>query len=520
MRRYFPIILFVFAGCAQKVPLTGGVEDKIPPKLLQVNPPNRSKIFSGPEIRLEFNEAIQLKNQNTEVILSPPHKNKPEFTVQGNELKILIKDTLKKNTTYLIDFRKSITDAHEGNVMDSTNQYVFSTGENLDTMIVSGQVKDALTGEALDQIWVALYAVTDSEFVNPLFLSKTNTDGRFNLTYLTPGMYSILALQDVNSNLKYDLPNEKIGFDSNPVFVSDSTKLSKLSLFDEVEPLKKIELIKQELQKPGRVQLIFSNDINTFSWDNSLKAFEEHRYPNDTLTFWLKDTSLLVAGSILSFLANDTLRDTVIVPDRQLQIVPLKTETKPSLKWDEDLMIHSNYPMSAVFAEYMILKHDSVKEKGFTVQIDSLDARQLRLKHNWKPDTKYLISIAPQAIVYEYQTQHKDTLKFHVATDNSKKYIHLNLNLISEDSSRMYLLQFMKEGKTVIREHIFTGNHTTVPELLVQSYTMRLIVDDNRDHKWTPGILKTKQLPEQVYHYQGQLELQEGFDLDLNWKLE
>jgi hypothetical protein len=61
-------------------------------------------------------------------------------------LVIQFKDTLLKNTTYVINFGKAIADVNESNVLKNFT-YVFSTGSHIDSLSLSGNVNKFYPGE-------------------------------------------------------------------------------------------------------------------------------------------------------------------------------------------------------------------------------------------------------------------------------------------------------------------------------------------------------------------------------------
>ena len=124
MRRifYFAILFFViltFVNCAKRGNPSGGSKDSIPPIIIKYKPENYSINFTDDEIKIYFNEYIKLIDINKELIISPPLKYQPEISPlsTGKFIKIKIKDTLKKSTTYSFNFGKSIVDYTEGNVL-------------------------------------------------------------------------------------------------------------------------------------------------------------------------------------------------------------------------------------------------------------------------------------------------------------------------------------------------------------------------------------------------------------------
>src|SRR6202000_2861758 len=110
--------LFIF-GCASMQKPQGGPKDRTPPKLLKATPPNMTRNFKAKQIKLDFDEYFTLKNQTQEVSFCPAMDKLPTYKVSQKSIVIDFKDTLQKNTTYVINFGKSIADVNEGNVLQN-----------------------------------------------------------------------------------------------------------------------------------------------------------------------------------------------------------------------------------------------------------------------------------------------------------------------------------------------------------------------------------------------------------------
>ena len=65
-------------------------------------------------------------------------------------------DTLKPNTTYVLNFGNSIQDYNEGNPI-SDFKYVFSTGSTLDSLWYEGDITDAIAPKPDNFVTVMLY---------------------------------------------------------------------------------------------------------------------------------------------------------------------------------------------------------------------------------------------------------------------------------------------------------------------------------------------------------------------------
>src|ERR1700760_3336836 len=106
---FLPFVIFLMLfGCASQQKPQGGPRDRTPPKLLKATPPNMTRNFKAKEIRLDFDEYFSLKNQQQEISISPSMDKLPIYKASKKTLVIDFKDSLQKNTTYVINFGKAI----------------------------------------------------------------------------------------------------------------------------------------------------------------------------------------------------------------------------------------------------------------------------------------------------------------------------------------------------------------------------------------------------------------------------
>ena len=78
-------------SCASVGYPEGGEVDRTPPKPLTSSPDNGTTNFSSAEIKIIFDEYVQLKNVSDNVLISPPFAQKPEITANGKNVQIKIK---------------------------------------------------------------------------------------------------------------------------------------------------------------------------------------------------------------------------------------------------------------------------------------------------------------------------------------------------------------------------------------------------------------------------------------------
>ena len=207
-------LVLLLGACAKVVTPTGGPRDSTPPKVLKTVPDNQSVNFGEKQIHITFDEFFTLNNPQENVMISPPVKEKPAYTVKGKTLVVKFKDTLRANTTYNMVFTNCIKDYNEGNPL-SLFHYSFSTGLAIDSFMLDGSILNAGTLAPAEDLLVMLYR-HDSDSLPmttlPDYVTKSQKSGSFQFRNIAPGSYKIFALKDVNGNYLYDLPNEEIAF--------------------------------------------------------------------------------------------------------------------------------------------------------------------------------------------------------------------------------------------------------------------------------------------------------------------
>jgi len=200
------LLLLSFPRCANIVPPTGGPRDTIPPKVVGSTPENYSTRFTVTSIHIEFDEFIQLRNINQQFIITPPQKERPDFRVRGRNLNIDLNTELVANTTYTLNFGDAIVDLNEGNILRNY-EFVFSTGDEIDSLSYSGIVLNAYDKTPAENVIVMLYEeLHDSVPYRrlPLYANRTGKDGRFQLNNIRADTFKVFALADANNNYLYD----------------------------------------------------------------------------------------------------------------------------------------------------------------------------------------------------------------------------------------------------------------------------------------------------------------------------
>ena len=227
----FFISCLIFS-CAKIVTPSGGAKDSIPPVMLKSKPEANSTNFSGKEIDIVFDEFIVLDNPTQKILISPQITPAPEIMADLKTIKIKGIDSLRENTTYIIDFSDAIKDYNEGNRLNGFS-FAFSTGENIDTMWYEGRVLESFNLTPIANKFVLLYSNFDTSYMRSHtadYITRTDSNGVFRFRNLAEKDYKLLVLDDKNQNKIYDLPNEGIGFSTKVLkpYLEDSTANEKL----------------------------------------------------------------------------------------------------------------------------------------------------------------------------------------------------------------------------------------------------------------------------------------------------
>lgn len=220
------IIAISNAGCAQIGMPTGGPKDSIAPRLLSASPKLKSTNVTGNKITLTFNEYVEIKEAQTNVLISPFPKKSPTIDFKLKTVTVKLKDTLLPNTTYSINFGNAIVDNNEGNPLKDFT-YVFSTGNIIDSFTLEGKVVMAETGKADSTLIAMLYRNADDSAVQkrkPDYVAKLSGDGSFSFVNLPAGNFNVYALKDGDGGKTYNSKKEIFAFADTAVTVSEKTE--------------------------------------------------------------------------------------------------------------------------------------------------------------------------------------------------------------------------------------------------------------------------------------------------------
>ena len=204
------------SGCANTTASpSGGPKDTIPPVIVKIAPlPGTTNVpVHNTTVRFTFNEYVKIKDANG-IFLSPPMEKKPKAVIRGKSVVVSFEEDLMPNTTYTLDLTGAIQDNNEGNLFPGYT-LVFSTGEQIDSMCVTGLVQDCNTLMPVKGATVLFYKDHADSAVfqhRPDAAARTDDWGFFSLRNIQDTLYRVYALKDANNNNIYEPDNETVAF--------------------------------------------------------------------------------------------------------------------------------------------------------------------------------------------------------------------------------------------------------------------------------------------------------------------
>ena len=320
------LLVLLLVSCARMGNPDGGWYDDTPPYVVNSTPADKATGVTTKRVAIYFNEFIKLEDAQNKVIISPPQLEMPDIKEAGKRIIVNLKDTLKENTTYTIDFGDAISDYNESNAMGNYT-FTFSTGSAIDTLQVAGYVLNAENLEPIKGISVGLYDnLSDTIFrKEPMMrISRTNSRGHFVIKGVAPGNYRIYALQDADGDFLYNQKSEMVAFNHETYEPSwkpdihqdtiwrDSLHIADILrvpythfLPDDITLLAFTAvqdnryMVKTDRTEPNKLGIYFTyghHDIPVLrglNFDSDSAFVAEPTLKNDTVYYWLRDTALI-----------------------------------------------------------------------------------------------------------------------------------------------------------------------------------------------------------------------------------
>lgn len=587
----------LIAACAnQGAGPDGGPYDETPPHIVGMTAPERLQNGKRTKFSLVFNELIKVDNPTEKIIVSPPQIETPEIKVSGRRITVELLDSMRPNTTYTVDFSDAITDNNEGNPLGQYT-YIFSTGQTTDTMQMSGYVLNAEDLEPVKGILAGLYQQHhDSVFAQRAFdrVARTDASGFFSIKGVAPDRdYRLYALQDADGDFHFTQPSEMLGFLHNDLRAGafrdtrydtlwvDSVRYDSIRIIpythftpdDLVVRAFKIDVntrhyLKAQRDVPEWFTTFFTGPsrkrpiIQGLNFDASKAFVVNASAGNDTLTYWLADTTLLRQDTLRFAYTYDNWDDSLaqMLPKTDtLELVPKTTfakraanEAKELEKWNKQRekrekrgdFSKSQPPMVALQLRADV-SSSLVPNRNILIQFDQplqrFDTKKLHLrlkKDSTYHDAPYALDTVPNNILaYRLRAEWRPGQEYQLVIDSAAMTsLYGRVNLATDNK---FSIAKLEDFGTVFLS-LSNAHESTVVQLLgsdgkpvaqaptkngraefyyVQpgKYYLRCFFDRNGDGKWTTGSWSPRRDPEEVYYFPKEIEVRANWDLNESW---
>jgi len=563
------VLMGLSGSCAKIVPPTGGSRDTEPPAVVKSIPPNGSLFFDSRTISVTFSEFVTLDKLNEKFMISPPMDKKPEISLKGKTMRVVLKEDPRENTTYTLYFQDAVRDLNEGNPLLNF-QYVFSTGSYLDSLSVTGNVVTAADLNPAANILILLHSNLSDTAPRkrlPDYITLADAQGYFRIDNVKEGTYNIYALGDINGNKKYDLQEEMFAFSDTTVKVTplknyishsqdslllarrkdtafrESVLIGDYPLYLFTAPLNKYYLTSSSRDLPYRLRYTLSLPPHGYRFEvegfNRDEYITEKSSKGDTLTIWLLDSLRWSEPDLMTYIIypyTDTSgnvisrRDTVkmrffmqkAVRGKQpvTKYIPEVNIKGGTVKPGEMIAFLSPSPVRETDTSQIILyrvnKDIRIKIPCF-LSPDSGSIRRYHLSAKLIEGERYLL-VAGKGAFRDIYGEVSDSAGFQFTVRPTNSYGRLNVKAVNMTGN--VIIQLLDKSEKIIAEKVpGPGGVAEFPLLEKGKYRLRAVYDLDGDGKWTTGNFYKHLQPEPVTYYPDEIDVMTDWVIEQEWDL-
>ncbi|MBO4585393.1 MAG: Ig-like domain-containing protein [Bacteroidales bacterium] len=545
------------SGCANTTtPPTGGPKDTIPPVITKVSPlPGTVNVpVHKAKIRFTFDEYVKIKDANG-VFLSPPLEKKPKAVIKGKSVEVTFESDLDSNTTYTLDLTGAIADNNEGNLYPGYT-LVFSTGDQIDSMCMTGLVQDCNTLMPLKGATVLLYKDFSDSAVflkRPVAAAKTDEWGYFSLRNIKDTLYRVYAIKDANNNNIYEAESESIAFLDTlfrPKIVYNDTlyELKKFDMKDTALCLARktdVELsvfrekpTKQMIVKKERVGLRTAyltfmapgTTVNSMRFKGlpKEKVISQFNPVRDSLEIWVNDQRKMPDTLFLLINYDKTDTNGVLKPtdetvklalDKKLRAELMKTSSSDK-KHEDTIAVMTTTADPTTIEQYgysIEFKYPLIEEAWDSLKFRMVNPRQqesmgkVRVTRDSTNLRRYTVMPEePFQTGYDYFLKipyrrfrdingyYNDSTELKVTLPTDEKLSSITLDL--SGVKQKYIIDLLNDKRNKIIRTLIVDKDGPVlfPYLKAGQYCIRLTEDVNRNNLVDTGSLLEHRQPEKV----------------------
>ncbi|WP_053406391.1 Ig-like domain-containing protein [Persicobacter sp. CCB-QB2] len=551
------IMGFFIASCANVRQPIGGQQDTIPPKLVTSVPQMGDINYRGKKFAFTFDEYTQPKNLKQKLLITPQTDVRYDFKMKKKSLIITFEEPLEENTTYNFNFQDAIQDINENNPWKNS-VFAFSTGDYIDSLEISGQVTELMTGLPVKEATVVLFDVSDSLNIftgKPEYFAKTDEEGFYKLSYIRNGNFRAYAFLDANNNLLNDAESEPSAFLTDTLSLTESQENLDFQLLlvdgrefhvNSAKPSGKyFDVIFNKYVTEYEVNFLNPDEkvLHDFSVEhNGVRFFNpELRSENDSIAARIiaKDSvnnegfaevfikfseSRRKYGEFLTEIVNTNHDNPVaadfsekirfnkpireVHPDSMLFAFDtlnfLQIDIEKELEWNEnfnEVTIRKNIGLDSIFLP-----------PADTLFLDSLKADSIYINQPSPIVFKEVSLVLPKGAFISVESDSSEAIsqKFSLARPEDlgsiagrviTNYPKYKIQALSQDYKLVKELEPSENG-----DYLFQN-------LKPGTYRLRLLIDENENGVWEYGNMLKNESPEPVYIYPEEIAIRANWEL-------
>ena len=413
---------------------------------------------------------------------------------------------------------------------------------------------------------------------------------------IAPGTYRVYALQDADGNYIYSQKSEMLAFShetfnpyAKPDIRQDTVWRDTLRIDSIIRTpythfypddivLRAFTalqtdryLVKSERAEPNKLNFYFSygNDslpqLRGLNFNSDSAFVVDSNLKNDTITYWIKDTTLINTDSLTleaRYLITDST-GTLVMQTDTLEMIPkmsyekrMKQEEKENEKWLKEQ--EKKKKKGEAYDSIMPLKPLEPQISGggtitpeqnifFTMptplqkcdtsaihlysKIDTLwyksrfewlpvpgNIKKFELRAEWRPDIEYSLEVDSGAFVDIYGLVSK-SIKQGIKVSSNDEFGSLIVNVSGQRDSATVIVQLLGSNDNVQKEAKVVDGAAEFFYLKAGKYYLKAFVDNNGNGLWDTGDYYADLQPEDVYYYPKEVECKEKWDITIGWDL-
>ncbi|MCR5003046.1 MAG: hypothetical protein K5984_01615, partial [Bacteroidales bacterium] len=449
--------------------------------------------------------------------------------------------------------------------------FVFSTGEKIDSMMITGVVQDCNTLKPKAGATVMLYKdFADSAVFKhrPYAAAKTDDWGFFSIRNIQDTVYRLYAITDAASNNIYDQDNDLIAFvteDVKPVHVANDTvyELKKFDMKDTLRCLARNAEYELNLFKGKTSRQMLMNSDRTDAYRSHItfmapnvridslwikgvaanRIITQFNATNDSLEIWvnqekkLPDT-LKISTKYYKSDSTGVLKPSVeevklVNPNRVVRgqkrqpkthadsVCTLTVTVKPETVENDGFQLEFKYP--PVYESFdsvkFIARNPRMKDTPakFTVVRDTLNLRKYTImpKDKLLEGWTYILKI-PHHGFRDITGFQNDSLETTVSLPSDEKLSSLTLDVTNVNAR--YIVELLDEKRAkVLQKFVIDNDGPLMFKYLKEGkYCVRVTEDKNRNGRVDVGDVLEKRQPEKVKFF----KLKNSFDIPVMERME